>query len=442
MNVCVLSGSPKGSCSITLQTALYLQQRFPECSFEVLHVGQRIKAYEKDMSEVERALAKADLLLFCYPVYTFLAPCQLHRLIELLKARGMELSGKCAAQISTSKHFFDMTAQEYIKQNCLDLNLRYLHGLSADMDDLLTEKGRTEAEAFFRYVLFCARSGLGEQRKPAPPPAPYAASLPAVPKRDGFPTVILTNRTADDHSLWAMIADFQAVYPYSTRVINLADYPFAGGCLGCFHCAADGKCVYRDGFDSFLRTEIQTASAIVYAFTIRDHSMGASFKLYDDRQFCNGHRTVTSGMPVGYLVHGDYAGEPNLRTVIEGRSQVGGNFLAGAATTPQEVAALSQALCYALENKLTLPANFYGVGGMKIFRDLIYVMRGLMKADHQYYKAHGIYDFPQKQRGRIVMMQLVGSMMRSPALRKKMGNRMNEGMLAPYQKVLQKAALK
>ncbi|MEG2605249.1 MAG: iron-sulfur protein, partial [Clostridia bacterium] len=81
-------------------------------------------------------------------------------------------------------------------------------------------------------------------------------------------------------------------------------------------------------------------------------------------------------------------------------------------------------------------------GGMKIFRDLIYVMRGLMKADHQYYKAHGIYDFPQKQRGRIVMMQLVGSMMRSPALRKKMGNRMNEGMLAPYQKVLQKAALK
>ena len=37
-------------------------------------------------------------------------------------------------------------------------------------------------------------------------------------------------------------------------------------------------------------------------------------------------------------------------------------------------------------NKLSRPANFYGVGGMKIFRDLIYVMQGLMKADHKFYK--------------------------------------------------------
>ena len=32
---------------------------------------------------------------------------------------------------------------------------------------------------------------------------------------------------------------------------------------------------------------------------------------------------------------------------------------------------------------------------MKIFRDLIWMMRGLMKADHEFYKAHGMYDFPQ-----------------------------------------------
>ena len=42
-----------------------------------------------------------------------------------------------------------------------------------------------------------------------------------------------------------------------------------------------------------------------------------------------------------------------------------------------------------------------GVYGMKIFRDLIYIMQGLMKADHKFYKEHGIYDFPQKQKKRI-----------------------------------------
>lgn len=73
---------------------------------------------------------------------------------------------------------------------------------------------------------------------------------------------------------------------------------------------------------------------------------------------------------------------------------------------------------------------------MKIFRDLIYVMRGMMKADHRFYKAHGQYDFPQKQKGRILLMYLVGWMLGSKKLQKKMGNKMTEGMLMPYKKLL------
>ena len=44
---------------------------------------------------------------------------------------------------------------------------------------------------------------------------------------------------------------------------------------------------------------------------------------------------------------------------------------------------------FALQNRLAQPANFYGVGGMKIFRDLIYLMQGFMKADHKFFKSHG-----------------------------------------------------
>ena len=97
-----------------------------------------------------------------------------------------------------------------------------------------------------------------------------------------------------------------------------------------------------------------------------------------------------------------------------------------------------QKLEYAMENKYVQPRNFYGVGGMKIFRDLIWVMRGIMKADHVYYKKHGVYDFPQKQRGQMMLMCLLGAMVRNPKIRKKMGNKFNEGMIAPYKKVLNK----
>ena len=79
---------------------------------------------------------------------------------------------------------------------------------------------------------------------------------------------------------------------------------------------------------------------------------------------------------------------------------------------------------------------------MKIFRDLIWLMQGLMKADHKFYKAHGQYDFPQKKRPMMWAMYLVGGMMSSEKIKKKMGNKMNEGMLMPYTKVLEDARKK
>ena len=446
MKVCVLNGSPKGMYSITLQTVLYLQKKYPKCEFEIIHVGQKIRVYEKDMSEALTAIERAELMLFCYPVYTFIAPYQLQRFIELLKEKDIDLSHKYAAQITTSKHFYDVTAHNYIKENCLDMGLRYIEGLSADMDDLLKEQGRADAVSFWNYVLYSKENNIYEvpsiESKTRVPDYISAVSNVLkekdIPKKEGHDTVIVTNCEADDNSLAAMLSDFQVVYPYKTRVINIAEYPFAGGCLGCLNCAGNGKCIYKDGFDTFLREEIQTESAIVYAFTIKDHSMGASFKQYDDRQFCNGHRTVTMGMPMGYLIHGDYQSETNLQMIVQGRCEVGHNYLAGTATDSQGIERLSTKLVYALENKLVLPQNFLGVGGTKIFRDLIYMMRGFMKADHRFYKEHGIYDFPQKQIGTILKMKLVGGMINNPKIKAKMGNKMNEGMIAPYKKAIEK----
>lgn len=446
MNICIINGSPKpAKYSVTCQTVFYLQKRYPQHQYEIIDVGTRIRSLEKDPSPALEAMARADVILFSYPVYTFLAPSQLHRFLRLVKESGASLTGKYASQITTSKHFYDVTAHRYVEDNCFDLGLRVVHGLSADMEDLTTPKGQRDAEAFFEHLIWCVENGAFE-----PAPAPWPGELPpyqpafeaAGEKLPGHDTVIVADLEADDHALAAMIEDFQRGYPYKTRLINIAEFPFQGGCLGCFHCAGDGKCIHKDGFDAFLRQEIQTSSAIVYAFSIKDHSMGPRFKTYDDRQFCNGHRTVTEGMPFGYLVNSRYPAEENLRMVIEARAQVGGNFLAGVGYTGDTVAAMVRQLAYAVETSYNPPRNFYGVGGMKIFRDLIWVMRGLMKADHDYYKAHGVYDFPQKQRGKMLVMCGLGALVRNPKIRSKMGNKMNEGMVAPYKKVIGAAAPK
>lgn len=206
------------------------------------------------------------------------------------------------------------------------MGMEYIPGLSADMEDLLTEKGRREAEGCFRFVLWQMERGYGEPPL-REPPAPFAGIVPPAAEQTGErkkgTVVIVTDRDeAASDALSAMIHRFLARLPYETRVVDLRDFPFAGGCLGCFHCAGDGTCVHKDGFDRYLRENIQTAQASVYAYTVRDHSMGYRFKLYDDRQFCNGHRTVTLGKPVGYLVDGPLDREPNLRLLMEARAQM------------------------------------------------------------------------------------------------------------------------
>lgn len=450
MNILVLNASPKGKNSTTVHTALYLQALHPEHTFTVLPVGQRIRSYEKDFAPLRAELEQADLLLFSYPVYTFIAPYQLHRLIELIKADGVDLSGKFASQITTSKHFYDVTAHRWVEENCFDLGMNVVRGLSADMDDLLTERGQREARDFFDQLMFSCEHGLfvtPPARAPKAERTVYQPQLPTAAKTKGKDVVIVTNCAPEDENLRNMIADFRAALPFDSRVVNLREFPFAGGCLGCFGCAVTGKCVYKDGFDEFLRTQIQSADAFVYAFTIADHYTQSSFKYYDDRQFCNGHRTVTHGTPIAYLISGDYRYESNLRMIVEARAEVGGNYLCGlcgVATdegdTAHEIRTLAASLALAMEKQFSRPANFYGVGGMKIFRDLIYIMQGMMKADHKFYKEHGIYDFPQKQKKRILQMKLVGALISVPSVQKKMKGQMNQYIIGPYQKVVEQAA--
>ncbi|MBQ9730807.1 MAG: NAD(P)H-dependent oxidoreductase [Bacilli bacterium] len=440
MKFLVLNGSPKGKYSITLHTSLYLEKLYPEHEFKVLNVGQQIKSLEKDFSKALELIKEVDVLLFSYPVYTFIAPSQLHRFIELLKENNVDLSSKFASQITTSKHFYDMTAHKYIEDNCYDLGLKYIKGLSLDMEDLSKKEGQEDIKKYFNYLVYSVNNNLYEI-KPIinyNPIENYVPTLEKVNKKEDKKVVIVADLAENDENLAKMIEDFQNGLPYESRIVNIREFPFAGGCLGCFNCAGDGKCIYKDGFDKFLREEIQTNDAIVIAFTIKDHSMGARFKMYDDRQFCNGHRTVTEGMPFMYIINGDYENEQNLKTIVEARAEVGHNFLAGVATNTETMKKSIERLVYAMNYEYVQPRNFYGVGGMKIFRDLIWIMRGIMKADHEYYKKHGVYDFPQKKRGQMMLMCLLGSMVRNKKIKAKMGNKFNEGMVAPYKKVIDK----
>ena len=96
MEILVINGSPKGKNSDTLQTVLYLQKRYPNHTFQIFHAGTRVRSLEKDFAPAAQMLEKAQILLFSYPVYTFLAPSQLHRFLKLMQESKIDLRGKFA----------------------------------------------------------------------------------------------------------------------------------------------------------------------------------------------------------------------------------------------------------------------------------------------------------------------------------------------------------
>jgi hypothetical protein len=138
--------------------------------------------------------------------------------------------------------------------------------------------------------------------------------------------------------------------------------------------------------------------------------------------------------------------EANLRQVLEARSQVGRLYLLDIVTDEYDgdaeitslLTRLAQKTMWALEAKPQRPINFLGVGGMKVFRDLIYVVRGLMQEDHRFYKRHGLYDFPHKQVKKILQSQLMGLLLMSRKSRRKASRAMRDSLLKQYDTIIAK----
>ena len=120
MKITVLSGSPKGEISVTLQYAKYIQKKHPGCEFEVFHIGHEIKSIERKpelFARIVEEVADSDGVMWCTPVYLLLVPSQLKRFIELISERGAEdaFKGKYGTTLTTSAHFYDHTAHNYLQ---------------------------------------------------------------------------------------------------------------------------------------------------------------------------------------------------------------------------------------------------------------------------------------------------------------------------------------
>jgi len=459
MKFTILNGSPKGAESVTMQYILYIKKKHPEHEYNIINIAQTIKKIENDENrfiDIINKVRESDGVVWGFPLYVMLVCSQYKRFIELIFERNAETAfqNKYTIVISTSIHFYDHTAQNYMHSICDDLKMKYVGNFPADSWDLLYPKRRA------RWLLF-AEEFMNHIDNNFPASRHYALLnwrefnytpgeiLDESKKIDtyGKKILVVSDETSENTNLGKMIKRFKESFSDKIEIINLDDIDIKGGCISCLQCGYDHKCSYigKDGFIEFWEDVVMTSDILIFAGVIKDRYLSAKWKMALDRAFYMTHTPTLIGKQMGYIISGPLSQIPNLTEMFQGHIELQGSNLVDIITDEFGTSEELDALLHDFARKLVTfsntdyikPLTFLGEGGRKIFRDDIYGRnRFVFMADHEYYEKHGLYDtFPQNdERAKKLNAKLI------PLIKiDKIRNRMNmkQEFLRPFRKVLE-----
>jgi multimeric flavodoxin WrbA len=438
---------------------LYVKNKHPEHQYIILNVAQLINKLENNhdrFMEICNEIGNADGVVWGFPIYVMLVCSQYKRFIELIFEKGIEkiFHEKYTIALSTSIHFYDHTAQNYIHGICDDLNMKYFGYFAADSWDLLYPKRRKNWLYFFEKFI--------EAIQTKQPTSKYHQSLSyrefyykpevQVNKSEMIDTkgkkiLILSEDTSSLTNLGRMVNTFKNSFLNDVELINIYDIDIKGPCIGCAKCGYNHECVYKDKdeFTNFWKTRVMKSDVLIYAGIIKDRFLSSRWKLIYDRAFFNNHTPTIIDKQLGYIISGPLSQVPNLREMLQAHVECQDSNFLGIITDEFGNSAEIDALLYnfgklAIDYSLAdfiKPRTFLGEAAMKIFRDDVYGRnRFVFLADHEYYESHGFYDtFPQNDQRAKKLNEKIIPLMKIDKVRNKMN--LKEEFLRPFKKLLE-----
>ncbi|MHA1488236.1 MAG: NAD(P)H-dependent oxidoreductase [Promethearchaeota archaeon] len=335
MKITILNGSPKGDESVTMQYILYIEKKIPEHDYKIINIAQQIKKIEKNeqaFQEILEEINASNGIIWGFPVFVMLIPSQLKRFIELIFERNAEnvFKNKYTAALSTSIHFYDHTAQNYLQAICDDLNMKYVGNFPADSWDLLFPKKRPKlllfSENFFKHI----EEGLATSKHFSPlnfrefeyNPSEIGDNKNKI-NVNGKKVLVVSDSTDKKTNLGKMIWRFKESFSDEIEVINIHDIDIKRGCISCLKCTYDHQCIYKekDGFFDFWENKVIKADVLIFAGIIKDRFLSARWKMIYDRLFYMNHTPTLINKQIGHIISGPLSQIPNLKEVLQAQTE-------------------------------------------------------------------------------------------------------------------------
>lgn len=410
----VFNGSPKGNeLSISMQYFYYIQKNFTAHEFDIININEYVKKIENDRAILDQLLNRISLcdgLIWVTPVYYCLVPSPMKRFFEIIfESKKIEVfKDKYSTAITSSFHYFDHTAHNYLHAISEDLGMKFMPGYSADALELTKKACRHSLKIFFSDFLGTINNKEFLPKRFLPIiPGNNIYNPPDIkeePKTDKKKVVIISDHEPDSN-LSRMIDSYKSCSKNEIKIVNLHNVSIKGPCVACLHCFLEGVCSYKDDIRSIYENEIFPADGVIFAGTIKDRFLSSRFKLFTDRSNYTGCMPILRGKSTAYLISGPLRQEPNILQILESIYVfVSGTVRAGIVTDEYDsdtVYKLIRVLADNMDRKLNadveFPGNFLDIAGNKMLRDFIYENRWICKMDHRRFKKQKLYDYPQKK---------------------------------------------
>lgn len=441
MKFVVLNGSPKGDISVTMQYIKFIQTNFQEHHIEIINIAQGIKKIETDentFKEIVDKVNSSDGVIWAFPLYVFTVHSNYQRFIELLFERNalVAFKGKYTFILTTSIHFFDNTAIDYVHSICDDLDMNFVDYFSPKMYDLQQLETRQKLTKCMQNFIETIEGKMPVFRNFDPisySPVQYipegtSAKMDTVGKK-----IVVVTDSSESSNLKNMVKKFTGLFSSNVELLSIKDFGIKGSCKGCMRCGYNYTCVYegKDNYASIYNSKLKTADIIVFAGSIKYRFLSSEWKQFLDRAFFNTHTPSLVGKQFGFIISGALNQNQNMRQVLEALVQWQRSNLVGFVTD-------EYSSCLEIDKRLEVlgtnlvnlsiknyikPANFLGIGGMTIFRDSIWGdIRFPFIADHKAYKELKAYDFPQKNMRVRLTNAIMTVMIKIPSVRKEIYN--------------------
>lgn len=373
MKVAVLSASPKQKNSLTLQTVRVLSRMCKEDEFDVCFITN-----VDDKSEFEAKAKEADLLIILSSLYHFNTHGQLMRYLK-----GINLpKGKPITYISTSGMNMDVPAHNYLRSFARHYGLKWIRSLSLLDEDVLQECRREELYRWFLYV-----KDIASKKELT------SSSL------NGTRIAVLDcgDDPSETETTAIEIKNKYEALGANVKLINMREKNIKG-CIACFGCYTNNKCVIKDDFMELSHEIDTTADMVVVVSGINYNQFSTNYKYYLDRHVMYGRYSQELEQTKAYVYCGDIDGqdlaelEQHTYVVDSLCDDCYVGLYPGTSEGIQELITESSFCCI---NDLFPQRNTYSSGLGMQFANLAYRLQYMTPNDYNYFKSKGYYEMPK-----------------------------------------------